>query len=214
MRRSKCACANSCSTPQVVAHDLSDCSDFELIGTLDRERRESTALEFTIVGAQAQIIATSSDRPMDTLPAPATDEMMLQLRRGRPYVSLDTDSVGGYVIRAAAPLDADGERGRARLDRPVSGAAAAEPARRHGAALLHAVRESGAAAPAAQVDFRADSDLRRADVADRRGIRRVLRRPAPGAAGAGPDRRNARRRKGQLRHQAAAAVARRTRAFW
>jgi PAS domain S-box-containing protein len=91
---------------QVVAHTLSASSALELIGTLDRERRESTALEFTIVGAQAQILATSSDLPMDTLPVPATDEMMLQLRRGRPYVSLDTDSVGGYLIRAAAPLDA------------------------------------------------------------------------------------------------------------
>src|SRR6202162_3979698 len=91
---------------QVVARTLSASSDIELLGTLDRERRESTALEFTIVGAQAQILATSSDRPMDTLPVPATDEMMLQLRRGRPYVSLDTDSVGGYLIRAAAPLDA------------------------------------------------------------------------------------------------------------
>src|SRR6202167_3445788 len=91
---------------QVVAHTLSTSSDLELIGALDRERRESTALEFTIVGAQAQILATSSDQPMDTLPVPATDEMMLQLRRGRPYVSLDTDSVGGYLIRAAAPLDA------------------------------------------------------------------------------------------------------------
>ncbi len=99
---------------QQVAHTLSASSEFELIGTLDRERRESTALEFTIVGAQAQILATSSDRPMDTLPVPATDEMMLQLRRGRPYVSLDTDSLGGYLIRAAAPLDANGS-GSARV---------------------------------------------------------------------------------------------------
>jgi nitrogen fixation/metabolism regulation signal transduction histidine kinase len=99
---------------QLVAHTLSASSDFEIIGALDRERRESTALEFTIVGAQAQILATSSDRPMDTLPVPATDEMMLQLRRGRPYVSLDTDSVGGYLIRAAAPLDANGS-GSARV---------------------------------------------------------------------------------------------------
>jgi PAS domain S-box-containing protein len=99
---------------QLVAHTLSANSAFELIGALDRERRESTALEFTIVGAQAQILATSSDRPMDTLPVPATDEMMLQLRRGRPYVSLDTDSVGGYLIRAAAPLDANGS-GTARV---------------------------------------------------------------------------------------------------
>ncbi len=99
---------------QVVARTLSASSALELIGTLDRERRDSTALEFTIVGAQAQILATSSDRPMDTLPVPATDEMMLQLRRGRPYVSLDTDSLGGYLIRAAAPLDANGS-GSARV---------------------------------------------------------------------------------------------------
>jgi len=45
---------------QVVAHELSPLSDFELIGTLDRERRESTALEFTVVGAQTRIIATLS----------------------------------------------------------------------------------------------------------------------------------------------------------
>ena len=93
---------------QSVAHELSPLADFELIGTLDRERRESTALEFTVVGTQARIVATSSDRPMDTLPVPATDEMMLQLRRGRPYVSLDTDAIGGYVIRAAAPLERNG----------------------------------------------------------------------------------------------------------
>ncbi len=93
---------------QAVAHTLSVSPDLELIGTLDRERRDSAALEFTIVGAQAQILATSSDRPMDALPVPATDEMQLQLRRGRPYVSLDTDALGGYLIRAAAPLDVGG----------------------------------------------------------------------------------------------------------
>jgi nitrogen fixation/metabolism regulation signal transduction histidine kinase len=91
---------------QVVAHELSGLTDFNLFSTLERERRDSGALELTVLGAKTQIIATSSDRPMDTLPAPATDEMMLQVRRGRPYVSLDTDATGGYVIRAAAPLDA------------------------------------------------------------------------------------------------------------
>jgi nitrogen fixation/metabolism regulation signal transduction histidine kinase len=96
---------------QVVAKELSTLSDFELIGTLDRARRESTALEFTVVGPQTRIIATSSDRPMDALPVPATDEMILQVRRGRPYVSLDTDVTGGYVIRAAAPLEGTGNAG-------------------------------------------------------------------------------------------------------
>ena len=90
---------------EVVAHSLSGLSNYQLAASLDRQRQDSTAIEFTVVGAQARIIATSSDRPMDALPVPATDEMMLQLRRGRPYVSLDTDAVGGYLIRAAAPIE-------------------------------------------------------------------------------------------------------------
>jgi PAS domain S-box-containing protein len=90
---------------QVVARSLSGLSNFQMAGSLDRQRQESTAIEFTVLGAQGRIIATSSDRPMDVLPIPATDDMMLQLRRGRPYVSLDTDAVGGYVIRAAAPIE-------------------------------------------------------------------------------------------------------------
>jgi PAS domain S-box-containing protein len=90
---------------EVVAHSLSGLSNYELAGSVVRQRQDSAAIEFTVVGPQARIIATSSDRPMDALPVPATDEMMLQLRRGRPYVSLDTDAVGGYVIRAAAPIE-------------------------------------------------------------------------------------------------------------
>ena len=196
---------------EVVAHELSGLPDFDLIGTLDRERRDSTALEFTVVGAQTQIIATSSDRPMDTLPVPATDEMMLQVRRGRPYVSLDTDAAGRVRDSRRGAARSERQRGLARADLAVSGAAAAQPARRHRAALLYAVCESGAAAAAAQIDLRADFDLRRADVADRGGLRRLLRRAAPGAAGPGPDRRHPRGGQGQLRHAAAAAVARRAR---
>ena len=94
-----------------VARTLSTLPDFDLVGPLDRARRESTALEFTVLGAQTRILATSSDRPMDAVPLPVTDEMMLQVRRGRPYVSLDTNASGGYVIRAAAPLNASGNPG-------------------------------------------------------------------------------------------------------
>src|SRR6202035_1333301 len=90
---------------EVVARSLAGLSSYQLAGSLDRQRRDSTAIEFTVVGAQARIIATSSNSPMDALPVPETDEMKLQLRRGRSYVSLDTDSVGGYVIRAAAPIE-------------------------------------------------------------------------------------------------------------
>jgi nitrogen fixation/metabolism regulation signal transduction histidine kinase len=93
---------------QEVAHNVSGTTELELVETLDRERRTSGASEFTVVGAQSRILATSSDRPMDAMPAQATDEMMLQVRRGRPYVSLDTDSAGVYVIHSAVPLDNNG----------------------------------------------------------------------------------------------------------
>ena len=91
-----------------IAHSLSGLSDLDLIATLDRARRESTAMEFTVVGPRMRIIATSSDRPLDSLPLPATREMLLAVRRGGSYASLDTDSTGGYVIRAAAPIDTNG----------------------------------------------------------------------------------------------------------
>src|ERR1700689_981226 len=90
---------------ELVARSLSGLSNYQLAGSLDRQRQDSTAIEFTVVGAQARIVATSSDLPMDALPVPATDEMMLQLRRGRPYVSLDRGSIGGYVLRPAAPIE-------------------------------------------------------------------------------------------------------------
>ncbi len=98
---------------QVVARALQPLPDFQLVSELERQRRDSTALEFTVVGAQGRILATSSDLPMDMLPVPATDAMLLQLRRGLPYVSLDTDSVGGYLIRTAAPLSDGGTSRRA-----------------------------------------------------------------------------------------------------
>src|SRR5271154_1805911 len=63
---------------EVVARSLSGLSNFQLADSLDRQRQDSTAIEYTVLGAQARIIATSSARPMDSLPVPATDEMMLQ----------------------------------------------------------------------------------------------------------------------------------------
>ena len=95
---------------EAVAHSLAGLSDFDLIATLDRARRESTASEFTVVGPRMRILATSSDRPIDSVPLPATADMMLQVRRGGSYASLDTDSAGGYVIRAASPIEANGDR--------------------------------------------------------------------------------------------------------
>ncbi len=93
---------------ETVARELAPLRSFDLIGTLDRERRATGAYEFSVISAQSRIVAMSSDRPLDVMPAPASDAVLAQVRRGSPYVSLDTTAAGGYVIRAAASLDAEG----------------------------------------------------------------------------------------------------------
>ena len=141
---------------------------------------------------------------MDALPVPATDEMMLQLRRGRPYVSLDTDSIGGYVIRAAAPIEDSSQGPRvliALYPVPLQLSQLADTVQRSYTSYASLVQKR----QPLKVDLRADLEFRRFDVADRRRLRRVLRRATPGAAGAGFDRRHPRRGEGQLRHAAAAA---------
>ncbi|HEY2684155.1 MAG TPA: ATP-binding protein [Steroidobacteraceae bacterium] len=96
---------------QALAHTLSGQPEFQFISTLDQDRRDSSALEYVIRGPQGRILAYSSDRPMDTLGF-TNDEMLLQLRRGRPYVRVDTDASGGYLIRTAAPFDDASTSGR------------------------------------------------------------------------------------------------------
>ena len=124
-------------------------------------------------------------------------------------MSLDTDSVGGYVIRAAAPLDAN-RSGSARVlialyPVPLQLSQLADTVQRSYTQYANLVQLRRPL----KIDLRADPDLRGADVADRRSVRRLFRRAAPGPARAGLDRGNPRRGEGQLRHQAAAAVARR-----
>jgi nitrogen fixation/metabolism regulation signal transduction histidine kinase len=76
------------------------------ISRLDHERRLTGASELTIFGQHGRVIATSSERLASDVPEQPSDEMVLQIRQGRPYTSLDTLPGGGYVIRTAAPLPA------------------------------------------------------------------------------------------------------------
>lgn len=68
---------------------------------LDELRRENEAVELTLVGSNSRILATSSDRLGDIVPAPLSDEMTMQVRQGRDYVALDPAAGGGYLVRTA-----------------------------------------------------------------------------------------------------------------
>ena len=86
-----------------VAEALSGQEDRELGAQLEFLRRGTGAIEMTVVGQRGRIIALSSDHSLVDIPEVPTDEVMLQIRQGRPFVSLDPlrDS---YVIRTAVAI--------------------------------------------------------------------------------------------------------------
>jgi PAS domain S-box-containing protein len=81
---------------------------------LSELRRETDAIELTLLGSNSRIIATSSEGIGETVPMPATDEVTMQVRLGRDYVALDPLAGGGYLVRTAVqvPLVVPGTEGR------------------------------------------------------------------------------------------------------
>ena len=90
-----------------ISRRLTDVSERQLIFELSMLRRESGASEITLYGSSNRILATSSDSSLATLPRPLSEEVLLQLQQGRPYVILDPED---YEIRTALRLNF---RGRA-----------------------------------------------------------------------------------------------------
>ncbi len=86
---------------QQVARRLGLVTERQFIFELSMLRRESGASEMTLYGANARIIATSSNSSTARLPKPLTEEVMLQTQQNRPFVSLDPLENGNYEIRTA-----------------------------------------------------------------------------------------------------------------
>ncbi len=86
-----------------LAQSLSGRSGREIPAQLGMLRRRSGAIELTVVGPSSRIIALSSDRSEVELPVAPTNELMLQVRQGRPFVSLDPVR-DGYVVRTAIAI--------------------------------------------------------------------------------------------------------------
>lgn len=86
-----------------IAELMQDVSARQVIFELSRLRAEAGASEVSIFGSNNRIVATSSDLATASLPKPLTDEVLLQIRQGRPFVSLDPVEDGNYQIRTAVP---------------------------------------------------------------------------------------------------------------
>jgi nitrogen fixation/metabolism regulation signal transduction histidine kinase len=81
---------------------------------LDELRAENDAVELTLLGSSSRIIATSSDRLGEIIPGRASDEVVMQVRQGRDYVTLEPLVGGGYLVRTAVqvPRTVPGEESR------------------------------------------------------------------------------------------------------
>jgi nitrogen fixation/metabolism regulation signal transduction histidine kinase len=90
---------------QKIAQQLGQGNERQRVFELSMLRRESGASEITIYGSNNRILATSSDSSEAELPRALSEEVLLQLQQGRPYVALDPE---GYVVRTAVLFHANG----------------------------------------------------------------------------------------------------------
>jgi nitrogen fixation/metabolism regulation signal transduction histidine kinase len=71
---------------------------------LNVERRASQALEVVLFGAQEHILAASLENPLESLPSRPPADLVRQVAEHLPYVSLEPQAGGRYLIRTAAAL--------------------------------------------------------------------------------------------------------------
>lgn len=96
---------NGLAQTLAIARRLGSVSDDRLLSALARERQNSGALEIIVFASNNRIIALSSERAVGALPLPPTDEVLMQVRANRPYVSLDPVGESSFEVRTAVPLD-------------------------------------------------------------------------------------------------------------
>jgi nitrogen fixation/metabolism regulation signal transduction histidine kinase len=90
---------------QAMAEQVGGTTEVRLIARLGELRRESGAIEITIFGAASRIIAVSSDLPAGTAPPRPPEELVMQVRQGRPYVDVEPLPSGrGLQVRTGTSI--------------------------------------------------------------------------------------------------------------
>jgi nitrogen fixation/metabolism regulation signal transduction histidine kinase len=93
-----------------LAATLAAATPGEVQAKLDAERRASEALEIALFGTHERILAASLENPLDSLPTQPPADLVRQVEQHLPYVSLEPQSDGRYLIRTAAALGDPGSR--------------------------------------------------------------------------------------------------------
>jgi nitrogen fixation/metabolism regulation signal transduction histidine kinase len=87
-----------------LAEALASAAPGEVQAQLDAERRASQALEVVLFGAHERILAASLERPLESLPALPPPDLVRAVEQRLPYVSLEPQAGGQYLIRTAAAV--------------------------------------------------------------------------------------------------------------
>jgi nitrogen fixation/metabolism regulation signal transduction histidine kinase len=93
-----------------LATALAGSATSELQSRLDAARHAGEAQEVVLFGAHGRVLAASLENPLETLPSPPAPDVVQQIEQRLPYVSLEPQADGRYLIRTAAPVDTGGER--------------------------------------------------------------------------------------------------------
>ena len=86
------------------ADELGDVDPGRVQERLDSQRRDSHALEISLFGPHGRILGASLENAFENLPAQPPPDLVRQMEQRMPYVSLEPQSSGRYLIRTAAVL--------------------------------------------------------------------------------------------------------------
>ena len=89
---------------ELLARSLAARSRVEIQTRLDEERRATAASEIILFGAHERIFAASLENPLASLLLTPPADLVRRVNDHRPYVSLEPQSNGQYLIRIGAPL--------------------------------------------------------------------------------------------------------------
>jgi nitrogen fixation/metabolism regulation signal transduction histidine kinase len=87
-----------------LARELAGLSPEETAALVEQERRATHALEIVLFGEHERILAASLENPLQNLPSRPPPDLIRQINQRRPYMSLEPEKGGEYLIRTAAPL--------------------------------------------------------------------------------------------------------------
>jgi len=76
----------------------------QVVASLNAELTATDAAEIVLFDSDQHVMAFSSDNAIEVSPMPPPSEVLRQISQHRPYVGIDPQVGGRYLIRVAAPL--------------------------------------------------------------------------------------------------------------